>query len=142
VSSEPTGNADSATVAGTVLYIDDSPINTVLVERILTSRPAVVFGSAPDGRTGLDRATRLRPDLVLLDLTLPDISGEQVLARLRADPVTQAIPVIVVSGETDPAVHHRVLSQGAQWWLTKPYEVDDLLRLVDDSLGAGPRIVR
>jgi CheY-like chemotaxis protein len=122
-----------------VLYIDDSAINTVLVERILASRPEVVFGSAPDGRSGLDRALRLRPDLVLLDLTLPDISGEQVLARLRADPATRAIPVIVVSGETDPAVHHRLLAQGAQWWLTKPYEIDDLLRLVDNSLAADRR---
>jgi CheY-like chemotaxis protein len=137
VSSEPTWNAEGATVAGTVLYIEDSPINTVLVERILNSRPDVVFGSAPDGRTGLDRASRLHPDLVLLDLTLPDISGEQVLAQLRADPATRAIPVIVVSGDTDPAVRDRVLAQGAQC-LTKPYDVSDLLRLVDNSLGSGP----
>lgn len=131
---EPTG---SAAVAGTVLYIDDSDINTVLVERILTSRPDVVFGSAPDGRTGLECAVRLHPDLVLLDLTLPDLSGEQVLAQLRADPATRAIPVIVVSGETDPAVHHRLLAQGAQGCLTKPYEINELLRVVDNSLGAG-----
>jgi len=128
--------AGSAGVAGTVLYIEDSLINTILVERILASRPDVVFGSAPDGRTGLDRACRLRPDLVLLDLTLPDISGEQVLARLRDDPVTGAIPVIVVSGDTDPATRERVLAQGARWCLTKPYEVEDLLHLVDRSLGA------
>jgi len=132
-------SSESSTVAGTVLYIEDSHINTLLVERILTSRPDVVFGSAPDGRTGLDRATRLHPDLVLLDLTLPDISGEQVLTRLRADPVTQAVPVIVVSGDTDPAVQHRVLALGAQWFLTKPYDVDDLLCLVDNSLVAGRR---
>lgn len=137
MTSEQTWSGESATVAGTVLYIDDSPINTVLVERILTCRPDVVFGSAPDGRTGLDRVTRLRPDLVLLDLALPDISGEQVLAQLRADPATRAIPVIVVSGATDPAVHHRVLAHGAQWCLTKPYDVNDLLGLIDRSLAAG-----
>jgi len=134
VSFEPTGNAESAAVAGTVLYIDDSAINTILVERILASRPEVVFGSAPDGRSGLDHATRLHPDLVLLDLTLPDISGEQVLAQLRADPATCAIPVIVVSGETDPTIHLRLLAQGARSCLTKPYEIEELLRLVDDSL--------
>jgi CheY-like chemotaxis protein len=137
VSSNLAWNVECTTVAGTVLYIDDSPINTILVGRILASRPDVVFGSAPDGRTGLDRAAEMHPDLVLLDLTLPDISGEQVLAALRADPATRAIPVIVVSGETDPEVHHRILAQGAQWWLTKPYEVGDLLRLVDCSLTAG-----
>jgi CheY-like chemotaxis protein len=114
-----------------VLYIDDSPVNTVLVERVLRSRPGIVFGSAPDGRTGLESATRHRPDLVLLDLTLPDISGEQVLARLRADPATRAVPVIVVSAETDPVVRRRVLAQGARWWLAKPYEIEELLRLVD-----------
>jgi CheY-like chemotaxis protein len=134
VSFEPIGNAEDAAVAGTVLYIDDSAINTILVERILASRPAVVFGSAPDGRTGLDHASRLHPDLVLLDLTLPDISGEQVLAQLRADPATCGIPVIVVSGETDPSIHLRLLAQGARSCLTKPYEIEELLRLVDDSL--------
>jgi CheY-like chemotaxis protein len=139
LSSEEARHAETATVAGTVLYIDDNFVNTVLVERILASRPDVVFGSAADGRTGLDRAVRLHPDLLLLDLTLPDISGEQVLAELQADPATRAIPVIVVSGDTDPAMQHRVLAHGAQWCLIKPYEVEDLLRLVDESLGAGRR---
>jgi CheY-like chemotaxis protein len=128
---------NSATVAGTVLYIEDSFSNTLLVERILTSRPGITFDSAPDGRTGVELVKRLHPDLVLLDLTLPDISGEQVLAQLRADPDSQAIPIVVVSGETDPAVQHRILARGAQWWLTKPFEIADLLRLVDDWLGSG-----
>ncbi len=120
--------------AGTVLYIEDNRINTLLVERILRARPGVMFGSAPDGRSGLDRAEQMRPDLVLLDLELPDISGEQVLAELRGDPATRAIPVIVVSGDIDPAVHHRILAGGAKFVLTKPYDVADLLRLVDGAL--------
>ena len=119
-----------------MLYIEDSPINTMLVERILRGRPGVVFGSAPDGRTGLDRAEQLQPDLVLLDLELPDISGEQVLAELRAAPATRAIPVIVVSADIDPAVQHRVLAGGARFFLTKPFEVTELLRLVDGALRA------
>lgn len=114
-----------------VLYIEDNPINTMLVERILRARPSVTFGSAPDGRTGLDRALMTRPDLVLLDLELPDIGGEQVLAELRA----RDIPVVVVSGDVDPAVHRRVLAGGAKFILTKPYEVTDLLRVVDGVSG-------
>jgi CheY-like chemotaxis protein len=121
--------------AGTVLYIEDNHINTVLVERILRARPGVVFASAADGRTGLARAGRERPDLVLLDLQLPDISGERVLAALRATPSTQGIPVIVISADIDPAVRHRILAGGAWYFLTKPYEVTDLLRLVDNALG-------
>jgi CheY-like chemotaxis protein len=125
--------------AGAVLYIEDNPINTMLVERILRARPGVRFGSAPDGRTGLDRAERMRPDLVLLDLELPDISGEQVLATLHASEATRDIPVIVVSADIDPAVHRRILAGGAKFILTKPYDVSDLLRVVDGSLQAGDR---
>jgi CheY-like chemotaxis protein len=111
-----------------VLYIEDNAINRMLVERILRARPAVTFGSAPDGRTGLDRVEVMRPDLVLLDLELPDIGGEQVLAALHA----RDIPVVVVSGDVDPAVHRRVLAIGAKFFLIKPYEVTELLRVVDE----------
>jgi CheY-like chemotaxis protein len=125
--------------SGSVLYIEDNAINTRLVERILRARPRVTFGSAPDGRTGLDRAARHRPDLVLLDLDLPDIGGEQVLAALRASAATRDIPVIVVSGDTDPAMHRRVLAGGAGFVLVKPYEITDLLSAVDGWLAADRR---
>ncbi|MFF5289928.1 response regulator [Paractinoplanes globisporus] len=121
----------------TVLYIEDNPINTMLVERILRARPTVTFGSAPDGRTGLESVDRLRPDLVLLDLDLPDIDGEQVLAALRATPDTRDIPVIVISGDLDPDLHRRVLAGGAKGFLVKPYDITDLLKAVDCSLGGG-----
>ena len=128
------GLTEQTHTAGTVLYIEDNPINTMLVERILRARPGVMFGSAPDGRTGLDRADQMRPDLVLLDLELPGIGGEQVLAALRASAATRNIPVIVISADIDPAVHHRILASGARFFLVKPYEVTDLLRAVDSSL--------
>lgn len=117
-------------MTATVLYIEDNPINTMLVERVLRARPGVTFGSAPDGRTGLDHAERQRPDLVLLDLELPDIGGERVLAELRA----RDIPVIVISGDVDPAVQQRTLANGARCFLVKPYEITDLLRAVDAAI--------
>jgi CheY-like chemotaxis protein len=138
MSTDP-GPAGQTPATGTVLYIEDNPINTMLVQRILRARPGVIFGSAPDGRTGLDRADQMRPDLVLLDLELPDISGEQVLAALRSSAATRTIPVIVISADIDPVVHQRILASGAQFFLVKPYEVTDLLRAVDGSLrGDGP----
>jgi len=124
------------TATGKVLYIEDNAINTILVERILRARPGVTFGSAPDGRTGLDRAARQPPDLVLLDLDLPDIGGEQVLAALRASAATRAIPVIVISGDADPDLRRRVLASGAELFLVKPYQITDLLGAVDGSLCA------
>jgi CheY-like chemotaxis protein len=133
MSTDP-GPAGQTLATGTVLYIEDNPINTMLVQRILRARPGVMFGSAPDGRTGLDRADQMRPDLVLLDLELPDISGEQVLAALRSSAVTRTIPVIVISADIDPAVHQRILASGAQFFLVKPYDITDLLRAVDGSL--------
>ncbi|MFI5889745.1 response regulator [Actinoplanes sp. NPDC051513] len=117
-------------MTATVLYIEDNPTNTMLVERVLRARPGVAFASAPDGRTGLDRAERQLPDLVLLDLDLPDIGGERVLAELRA----RDIPVIVISGDVDPAVQRRTLANGARFFLVKPYEIADLLGAVDASL--------
>jgi CheY-like chemotaxis protein len=132
-------HAEQAHTSGAVLYIEDSPINTMLVERILRARPGVLFGSAPDGRTGLRRVDQMQPDLVLLDLGLPDINGEQVLAALRASAATRNIPVIVISADTDPAVHGRLLAGGAKLILVKPYEIADLLGVVDGSLGGeGP----
>ena len=128
------GHTEQTHTSGTVLYIEDNPLNTVLVERILRARPGVLFGSAPDGRTGLDRVEQMRPDLVLLDLELPDISGEQVLATLSASAATRNTPVIVISADIDPAVRHRILAGGARFFLAKPYEVTDLLRVVDGSL--------
>jgi CheY-like chemotaxis protein len=123
-------------VTGTVLYIEDNLVNTMLVERILQARPGVELSTAPDGRTGLREAERQRPDLVLLDLQLPDISGEQVLAELRTGHATTAIPVVVVSADIDPEMRHRVLARGATFLLTKPYQVTDLLGLVDWILQA------
>ncbi|GAA1035269.1 response regulator [Virgisporangium ochraceum] len=123
--------------AGTVLYIEDNPLNTLLIERILRARPGVVFGSAPDGRSGLDRAEEWRPDLVLLDLELPDLSGEQVLAALRTNPATRTIPVVAISAAIDVDVHLRILAGGARFFVTKPFDVADLLSLVDQVLGTG-----
>lgn len=130
---------DPSGTAGVVLCIEDNPIITMLIERILATRPGVVFDSAPTGRTGMDRAVHLQPDLIILDLELPDMNGGQVLAHVRANPATRAIPVVVVSADLDPAVHHRLLGQGARSILTKPFDVTELLSLVDGVLGSGGR---
>jgi signal transduction histidine kinase/ActR/RegA family two-component response regulator/HPt (histidine-containing phosphotransfer) domain-containing protein len=123
--------AQQPAVAGSVLYVEDNPANVKLVERILKRRPNVSLLVATDGRSALDLAVARQPDLILLDLHLPDMSGEQVLRELRTDPATSAIRVVVLSADaTGPQIAH-IRAMGASGYLTKPFDIRDLLELVD-----------
>jgi CheY-like chemotaxis protein len=76
------------------------------------------------------------PDIILLDLHLPDIHGDQVLSELKAEPATAAIPVIVLSADASRAVVHRLLASGALAYLTKPIELAELGTLLDTFAAA------
>jgi signal transduction histidine kinase/CheY-like chemotaxis protein len=125
------------TAGGTVLYIEDNRSNVKLVERILQRRPGVVLVHAPNGEAGIALCRSRRPDLVLLDLHLPDMSGEDVLGRLWADPGTRAIPKIVVTADATPGLGRRLESEGAVAVMTKPLNVQEMLSNVDRILGNG-----
>lgn len=117
-----------------VLHIEDNLANLTLVERILEQRPGLEVVAAMYGRLGLELANDHRPDIVLLDLHLPDMSGDQVLQRLRDNPATATIPVVIVSADATPGQVQRLLSAGAAAYLTKPIDVRELLRLIDDAV--------
>jgi signal transduction histidine kinase/CheY-like chemotaxis protein len=130
----PQRGAGTTTGTGTiinVLYIEDNPANVEVVSRFLRSRPDIKLATATSGRAGLERATRDAPDLLLLDLHLSDIHGEQVLKELRAEPVTAGIPVVVLSAEAAPRVIRRLLASGALAYLTKPLNLTELGDLLD-----------
>jgi signal transduction histidine kinase len=114
-----------------LLYIEDTVANVRLVEEILSSRPSVRLLPAGMGSLGLELAMEHRPDLVLLDLHLPDIDGDEVLARLRADKRTRDIPVVVLSADATDHTPGPLLDAGAQAYLTKPIRVRELLDVVD-----------
>jgi PAS domain S-box-containing protein len=118
----------------TVLYIEDNPSNLRLIERILGRRGDVDVVSAMQGRFGIDLARQHRPSLILLDLHLPDISGEEILRRLLDDPLTASIPVVMVTADATVGQVQRMLSAGAAAYLTKPLDVAQLLGLVDEML--------
>ena len=120
---------------GCVLYIEDNRSNVRLLERIIARRPGVVLRHAPTGETGVSAAGELRPQLVLLDMHLPDFGGEEVLRRLWADPVTRPIPVIVVTADATPGLGRRLQDEGAAGYLTKPLSVNEVLRTIDETLG-------
>ena len=125
-----------------VLYVEDMVENMQLVERILTRRPAVTLIPAMLGAIAQDLARERHPDLILLDLHLPDMTGEEVMRRLQADPATTAIPIVVLSADATQDHIDRLLSAGATAYLTKPFAFGDLLRTVDELLAerqsAGP----
>jgi PAS domain S-box-containing protein len=114
----------------TVLYIEDNPSNLELVDRIVHRRGMSLI-SAMRPVLGIELAREHRPDLVLLDLHLPDMPGEEVLGRLRADDRTAAIPVVVLSADARPSLITRLLEAGARAFLTKPLDVVELLELLD-----------
>lgn len=119
-------------VSNTVVYIEDSDLNANLVARLLQQlRPGITLHVAPDGRTGLRLARTYHPDLILLDRNLPDMSGDDVLAGLKSTPDTATVPVVILSGDTGGNMTERLLAAGANDFLTKPYNRDDFLTIID-----------
>jgi CheY-like chemotaxis protein len=120
-----TGNG--ASPAGVVLYIEDNPVNQLLVEQLLARWSAVRLVQAEDGTNGIDLARSLRPDLVLLDMQLPDMDGFAVLDALRADPATRDLRVIALSASAMPELVAQVFARGAADYWTKPLDFDRFL---------------
>jgi hypothetical protein len=117
-----------------LLYIEDNLANLSLVETLFATRPGLTLIPALQGQLGLDLAWEHEPDLILLDVHLPDMPGDEVLGRLRADARTARTPVIVISADAMPARSDRLLKRGAQAYLTKPLDVDIFLETVDRLL--------
>ena len=119
-----------------VLYVDDNAENLRLVEQIMELRPDVELSCAMSGKEGLSMAKESRPDLILLDLQMPDLPGDQVLQALKSEAATREIPVVMVSADVNPAQTKRLLALGAEAYVTKPLNVDEFLSLIDEKLSA------
>ena len=126
--------AEPAARRRVVLHIEDNLSSFTLIEQVLAQRAGVEVVAAMQGRLGLGLALEYHPVLVLLDLHLPDMDGEQVLQRLRDDPATASIPVVIVSADVTPGHVQRLLSAGAAAYLPKPIDVRELLRLLDETV--------
>ncbi|CAA9312652.1 MAG: diguanylate cyclase/phosphodiesterase (GGDEF & EAL domains) with PAS/PAC sensor(s) [uncultured Gemmatimonadetes bacterium] len=120
--------------AARVLYIEDNLANLALVETFLMPRPEWQTIPALQGLVGLEMAREHQPDLVLLDLHLPDMHGSEVLRRLRADARTSRIPVVVISADATHTAVQELMSAGADAYLTKPLDLDEFLRTLEQFL--------
>jgi PAS domain S-box-containing protein len=117
-----------------IVYIEDNLSNFKVVERVLSRRPGVQLRKAMEGQRGLELARECKPDVVLLDLHLPDMDGSEVLRRLRSDPRTDAVPVIIISADATPRQIERLREAGAQAYLTKPFNVQEFMDTLDQTL--------
>ena len=127
----------SAAPSFRVLLVEDDVANLELVERVLSRRPGIELLAALHGGLGIELACQHRPDLILVDLDLPDLPGTTVIDRLGRIPVTAAIPVAVVGSDTAGPEVRALLGQGVVGLLTKPFDVQALLTLVDAVRFAG-----
>ena len=114
-----------------VVSIEDNLADFDLIRQLLAEQPEVELISARTGQAGCAFARSRFPDLILLDLNLPDISGVEVLHTLKASAITRRIPVIVISAETNKEQIERLLIRGVDECLAKPFDVDDFFRAIE-----------
>ncbi|HYG70659.1 MAG TPA: ATP-binding protein [Actinomycetota bacterium] len=117
--------------ARTVLYVEDNPSNLRLMERIVATRRNVRLITTERGDEAIALVREHRPDLVLLDLNLPGRDGDRILADLRADPGTRDLKVVIVSADATRDQAKRLLEAGASAYLTKPIDMDEVVRVID-----------
>ena len=120
-----------------MLYIEDDEVNRLLMQAYLGLRPDLDLETADDGTTGVAAALAGVPDLLLIDMMLPDIDGIEVLAALRADAALGAVPCVAVSANALPEQITEALAAGFDDYLTKPLSAAGLLLAIDRWLAAG-----
>jgi len=123
-----------AEVLRTVLYVEDNPANLMLVEDLMARRNDIHLLSAKDGIGGVEMSRRFLPDVILMDINLPGISGVQAMKILREDPATAHIPVIALSANAIPRDIERGLEAGFFRYLTKPIKVNEFMSSLDEVL--------
>ena len=116
-----------------ILYIEDIQDNITLVERIVTSR-GHEFISANNAEKGLEMAFDLRPDLILLDLGLPDADGQTLSVWLRNDPTFESVPIIVLTAWPEEVARHTVEAYNLNGYLCKPFTLAQLVQTIDTAL--------
>ena len=128
------GAAASSGLRHKILYIEDNMANVRLVERVFQRREDVDVIAAMQGRLGVALAREHRPTLILLDLHMPDINGDEVLHQLRKDPATATTPVVIVSADATAGQIERLLAEGATGYLTKPLDLQELLTVFESAV--------
>ncbi|VXA97144.1 hybrid sensor histidine kinase/response regulator [Brevundimonas sp. G8] len=120
-----------------VLYVEDNPANIALMRQAAAGL-GLTLHAATTGPEGLELARALRPDVILLDIGLPDMDGYEVKARLDADPMTRHVPVLALTAAVSPQDRTRGAAAGFDAWLAKPLDLTALAAALNDVLGSAP----
>jgi PAS domain S-box-containing protein len=134
VSIPQTSQAQNGVAARTLLYVEDNPANLRLIEQIIARRPDIRLLSARNGILGIELARTSRPDVILMDINLPGMSGIKAMQILRADAATAHIPVVALSANAIPRDIERGLEAGFFRYLTKPIKVKEFMDTLDVAL--------
>lgn len=118
-----------------VLYIEDIEDNLTLVQKIISASGHELFW-ANNAEKGLDMAINNPPDLILLDLGLPDSDGQTLSVWLRSEPALENVPIIVLTAWPEEVARHTVEAYGLDGYLCKPFQVMELMQLIDTILGS------
>lgn len=145
VATDPGSSAGFTAAAGpagrVVLYIEDEPLNVLLMEEVFRTQPGWTLHVAHDGASGVELAARVRPDLALIDMNLPDMNGLEVLHRLRGDPLTAGLLCVALSADAMSEQIVAARAAGFDDYWTKPIDLTHLLdnvrRVIDGHRGAG-----
>ncbi len=120
----------------TVLIIEDEKLIIVSTQMVLEAAGFRVE-SAVNGEEGIQKARGIQPDLILLDIMMPGIDGWETLTRLKRDPETSGIPVIIFTAREHARGHQKSSEMGAADYFRKPFEPDELIELVEKHVGQG-----
>jgi PAS domain S-box-containing protein len=138
VSDESTIAAPPRVPAGaplrTLLYVEDNPANLALVEQLMARRSDLRLLTAVNGTLGIELARTSQPDVILMDINLPGISGIEALTILRQDPATAHIPIVALSANAMPRDIKKGLEAGFFYYLTKPIKINEFMDTIDVAL--------
>jgi CheY-like chemotaxis protein len=117
-----------------ILYLDDNPSHIKLMRMVISTRADTELSIATDGAQGIERARSEHFDLILVDLYLPDARGDEIVRQLRLHETTAGLPAVIVSAEDDATVVQKAMQAGANAYVTKPFDIGELLHIVDEVL--------
>jgi CheY-like chemotaxis protein len=126
--------APAGTPRRTLLYVEDNPANMTLVEKLMAQRGDIRLLGAVNGTLGVEMARKSLPEVILMDINLPGISGIQAMKILREDPATAHIPIVALSANAMPRDIAKGLEAGFFRYLTKPIRVNELMDTLNEAL--------